>query len=291
MKSESSRYAVITGASGGLGGAFALQAARRGWNLILVDLPGTGLRDVGWRLSRAYAIEAECFEMDLSDSNARERLRDWISGNFINVDLLVNNAGTGCHSSFQTAPLRRLASTIDVNVQATMHLTYILLPELMRQRRATIINVSSLAAFYPMPAMAVYAASKSFVLNFSLALRAELAGTGVRVSALCPAGMVTNRETADQVRAQGFFGRVTTWEPERVASIALRQGARGRAVVIPGTVNRFLRWAGQAVPTWVVIRVIGGRWRKAELAISGGKAVGGKAGESRATSRAVPENA
>ncbi len=269
MNGERGRYAIITGAGGGLGGAFALQAARSGWNLILVDLPGTGLEDVGRRLSRAYAVDAQCFEMDLAEDAARRRLLEWVQGTFIDVCLLVNNAGTGCHASFAEAPLRRLAASVDVNVQATMQMTWLFLPELARQPRAVIINVASLAAFYPIPAMAVYAATKSFVLSFTLALREELAGTGVSASALCPAGLVTNRETARQVEAQGFFGRVTTWEPERVAALALRQAQRGKAVIIPGLINRVLRAAGAAAPRWLLVRVIGRRWRKAELALRG----------------------
>ena len=271
MNADNARYAVITGASGGLGGAFALQAARRGWHLILVDLPGTGLGDVGERLSRAYRVDAQCFEMDLADAEARVKLRDWIRANVVNLALLVNNAGTGSHAGFEACPLDRLAGIIDVNIKATVALTHLLLPELKRQRGAAIINVASLAAFYPMPAMAVYAASKSFILNFTLALRAELDGTGVRASALCPAGMVTNRETADQVEAQGFLGRITTWQPENVAAVAIRQALRGRAVIIPGLTNRVIRVLGEAVPRWLIVRLIGTRWRNAERAIQPGR--------------------
>ena len=261
---ELARYALITGAGGGLGGAFALQAARRGWRLILVDLPGTGLADMGLRLARAYKVEAQCLEMDLADAKRRERLCGWIRCNFINLALLVNNAGTGSHAGFENSPLDRLAGIIDVNIKATMALTHMLLPELRKQPGAAFINVASLAAFYPMPAMAVYAASKSFILNFTLALRAELRGTGVSASALCPAGMVTNRDTADQVKAQGFFGRITTWQPENVADVAIRQALRGRAVIIPGLVNRAIRRLGEAAPRRLVVSLIGRRWRGAE---------------------------
>ena len=261
---ELARYALITGAGGGLGGAFALQAARRGWHLILVDLPGTGLADMGLRLARAYKVEAQCLEMDLADAKARERLCGWIRCNSINLALLVNNAGTGSHAGFENSPLDRLAGIIDVNIKATMALTHMLLPELRKQPGAALINVASLAAFYPMPAMAVYAASKSFILNFTLALWAELRGTGVSASALCPAGMVTNRDTADQVKAQGFFGRITTWQPENVADVAIRQALRGRAVIIPGLVNRAIRRLGEAAPRRLVVSLIGRRWRGAE---------------------------
>jgi uncharacterized protein len=264
MNGENARYALVTGASGGLGSAFALQAARKGWNLILIDLPETGLREVGRRLERVYRVQAECFEMDISDAQARTRLRDWIEGSFINLELLINNAGTGAQGSFESSPLARMAASIDVNVQATMQMTYLLLPVLRRRPRAAVLNVASLAAFYPMPVLAVYAATKSFILNFSLAVRAELAGTGVTVSALCPAGMMTSRETADAVRAQGLIGRITTWEPERVAAMAIRKAMRGRAIIIPGILNNIIRFVGEAVPRALVVGLIGSRWRKAE---------------------------
>jgi uncharacterized protein len=282
MNGEKTGYAIITGASGGLGSAFALQAARRGWNLILVDLPGTGLAEVGGRLGRAYAIDAQCFELDISRDADRRKLLEWVQGTFLDIGLLVNNAGTGCHAGFDGAPIGRLAASVDVNVQGTMQMTWLFLPELRRQRRAAVINVASLAAFYPMPAMAVYAATKSFVLNFTLALRAELAGSGVAASALCPAGMVTNRETADQVEAQGFFGRLTTWEPERVAGIALDRAFSGKAVIIPGIFNRVLRGASSLVPRSVAVYVIGRRWKKAAEQIASRGEAGGLVGQQAA---------
>jgi short-subunit dehydrogenase len=267
MEKTDRAYAVITGAGGGLGGAFALEAARMGWNLLLVDLPGSGVGEAGRRLSRAYRIEARGVEMDITGAGDRSRLLESIRSDGIRCGLLVNNAGTMFMSAFAETPLPALADIVEVNVQALMQMTYLLLPELKRRERASILNVASLAAFYPMPCMAVYAASKAFILSFSLAIREELAGTGVTVSALCPAGMITNRESADQVRAQGFFGRITTWYPERVAAKALRQALKGRDLIIPGAVNRILRLAGAAVPRRMAARYIGGRWRKARLAV------------------------
>jgi len=264
METTNRMAALITGAGGGLGGAFALEAARRGWDLILVDLPGTGLEDVGRRLSRVYKVESRCFEMDLADGEARRNVVDWIRERGVELALLVNCAGTGCCSNFQAAPRERIEAIVEVNLQGTVQLTHLLLPHLIRQEKAAIINVSSLSAYYPMPSMAVYAASKTFLLHFSLALRGELASTGVRVSALCPAGMITSRDTADQVAAQGFFGRITTLETERVAAIAVRAALRGKAVVIPGLINRIIRLAGSLVPQALVIRVLRSRWRRTE---------------------------
>jgi len=165
MKTVSKRFALITGASGGLGSAFALEAVRKGWSLLLVDLPASGVQELGERLGRAYGVEAHSIALDLAEANERERLVAWVAQKGIEVDLLINNAGTGSCSAFESAALSILGGIIDVNVQALMQLTHLLLPQLKRHERATIINVASLAAFYPMPSMAVYAATKSFILN------------------------------------------------------------------------------------------------------------------------------
>lgn len=269
MTKARKRCALITGAAGGLGSAFALEAARRGWSLVLTDLPASGVQEAGERLARVYRIEVHSLPVDLADRRAREQLVERIRDTGVQVDVLINNAGTGSCASFESSRLGKLAGIVELNVQALIQLTYLLLPLLKSRAPAAILNVASLAAFYPMPSMAVYAATKSFILNFSLAIRHELAGTGVTVSALCPAGMVTNRDSADQVEAQGFFGRITTWYPERVASLAVRQALRGRSVIIPGLANRFLRRIGAMAPRWLVVRLIGDRWRKAATPTDG----------------------
>ena len=262
MRTRLHGFALITGADGGLGSAFALEAVRRGWNILLVDLPGSGAREVGERLARAYQVEAHTVTMDLANCRERERLVAWIAQQGIEVDLLINNAGTGSCGSFLGTSLSRLAGIIEVNVQAVVQMTHLLLPQLRRRPWAAIINVASLAAFYPMPSMAVYAATKSFILNFSLAIRHELAGTGVTVSALCPAGMVTNRDTADQVEAQGFFEGSPRGTRRGSPRWPFARALRGRGVIIPGLVNRLIQWVGVRAPRLLVVRLIGG-WRKA----------------------------
>ena len=258
------RYAVITGSSMGLGRAFARQAASRGWNQILVSLPGTGLPETASAIEAEYGVDVEYFEMDLTDRRAREALSGWIRWNGVEIGLLVNNAGVGCPGTFAGAPEAMLVSVVDLNTQALTHLTYLLLPDLERTDGSTIINVASLAAFYPMPSMAVYAATKAYVLSFSLAIREELSGSGVSVSVLCPGGIATNPEVTARIRAQGVIGRLSALTPDRIAAKTLASAARGRAVIVPGWMNKILRSFGASVPKPIVARIIGGRFSKTE---------------------------
>jgi short-subunit dehydrogenase len=137
-----------------------------------------------------------------------------------------------------------------------------LLPSLKQARRAWILNVASLAAYFPMPYMPVYSPTKSFVLNFSLALREELRGSGVGVSVLCPNGIRTNRGNREMIDRQGLAGRLTCLYPDEVARAGLAGVFAGRSVIVPGTVNRILRSVSGFVPRGLYMRVISHRWGK-----------------------------
>lgn len=261
---DRTNYAVITGASRGLGKAFAVEAARRGYGLILLALPGTGLPLVAESLRRRFGTELYAFETDLSRAEELSELAGWLARCELPIGLLVNNAGVGSTGTFDTATPGRVSAVVDVNVQALTQLTRLLLPTLAMQPRAQVLNVSSLAAYYPMPAMAVYAATKSYVLHFSLALREELRGTAVTVTALCPGGILTNAESVSAVHEQGWFGWISARTPEQVVKAALRGAGRGKATVVPGWPNALLRFFSTVAPKSLVVRVIGGRFSAAK---------------------------
>jgi len=229
---------------------------------VLVALPGTGLSLVAASLLQRYAVELRAFEVDLADRPSLVAMAEWVAHAGLDLSLLVNNAGVDAPGTFDEAGTGRVSAVVEVNVQALTELTHLLLPVLRRRPRSAIINIASLAAFYPMPAMAVYAASKSYVLSFSLALREELRGTDVSVTAVCPGGILTNTESIARIHAQGFFGRFTARRPEQVVRAALRGARRGRPIVVPGWPNQLLRFLGGAFPKAVVARVIGGRFGK-----------------------------
>lgn len=254
------QYAVVTGASQGLGKAFAESLSRRGWNLVIAALPSTGLDSIAHGLRAAYGVDVIAIELDLSVLEGQHRLIKEAFAADGSLGLLVNNVGVGGNGLFDLMPLEGQRRSVDVNVQATMSLTYALLSRLA-ESRGKIINVASLAAFYPMPLFAVYAASKAFLLHWSLALRHELEPVGVSVTVLAPGGMYTNREAREKAEAQGILGRLSSKEPEAVAEAALRGAFVGKALVIPGIFNKLLMVAGSIAPKNLTARAIYWRWR------------------------------
>ncbi|MCK4517122.1 MAG: SDR family NAD(P)-dependent oxidoreductase [Spirochaetaceae bacterium] len=253
------KWAVITGASQGIGRAMAAEAARRGLNLLLIALPDTGLPVVADELSRLYDVESEFWEFDLSDRAAIADFVEYVRVSRRTVELLVNNAGIGGTVPFAEQNPDRLASMIDVNVGALTVLTRLLVPYLMGQSEAHILNVASLAGWFPSPGMSVYAATKAYVISFSLALRDELEGTGVSVSVLCPSGVVTKESVVKALSCQGFWGRRTSRYPDQLARYALPRAYRKRRILVPGVINQMLRIAGRVTPLRLLTRMVGGR--------------------------------
>ena len=253
------KWAVITGASHGIGRAMAAEAARRGLNLLLIALPDTGLPAVADELSRLYDVDSEFWEFDLSDRAAIVDFVEYVHVSRRTVELLVNNAGIGGTAPFAEQNPERLASMIDVNVGVLTVLTRLLLPHLMRQDEAHILNVASLAGWYPTPGMSVYAATKAYVISLSLALRDEIESTGVSVSVLCPSGVVTKEEVVRALALQGFWGRRTSRYPDQLARYAIHRTYRKRRIIVPGVVNRMLRVAGRLTPLRLLTKLVGGR--------------------------------
>ncbi len=242
------QYALITGASEGLGRAFAEECAYLGMDLVLVALPSSGLTQVAQDVARRYGVHAEPIEMDLTTPGSPEGLIQWVSDRKLPVSVLINNAGVGYNSRFEDSTLRENESCILLNNLALVKVTHLMLPELKRRQRAFILNVSSMAAFFPMPFMPVYGPSKAFILSFSLALRAEMRGTPVRISALCPNGIRTSAECRRKIDAHGLIGQLVSMDPQAVARCAMRGLLAGRPVIVLGWVNRVIAALGQHIP-------------------------------------------
>ena len=184
--------ALITGATAGLGAEFARQLAPRVRQLILVGRRKERLESLAESLQKDFPnLSIESIPTYLSVPEERERLASHIVREEIPLNLLINNAGLGDLGPFDTAEWSRLAPVLEVNVTALTHLTHLLLPMLRAQNAAGILNVSSVAGFFPLPEMAVYAATKAYVTSFSEALCMELAHDGIHVTALCPGPVPT----------------------------------------------------------------------------------------------------
>lgn len=254
------KRALITGAVGGLGQAMALDCAARGYNLLLTDLDETRLATLAAGIQRQYAVQVDWAACDLSDPTAIQCLWIAISEKGLLFNLLINVAGLDYEGEFTKVEARLLNHIVRLNIESVISMTQQVLKHRLPDQQLQIINVSSLAAFNPMPVKAVYAASKRFLLDFSLALGRELSHENVRILALCPAGLPTNAECIRGIQAQGLAGRITTLNVTTVAHRCIGLALAGRSVYIPGLVNQAVRLMSGLLPRAAVTRLIYQRW-------------------------------
>lgn len=254
----------ITGATGGLGKAFAVECASRGWDLFITDLSDDTLRTLAYSLINTYNINVHYHSCDLTDFEARTVLFDHIREQEFSFNFLINIAGLDYEGFFSERTRSQIRTILRLNIEANLEMTHEILKTRDMARTFRVVNVASLAAYYPMPVKAMYASSKRFLLDFSRALHEELRPQDVTVTALCPAGMPTTPECIRAIEAQGFAGRITTQNVGYVASHTIDRALRGRSVYIPGLVNRMLKTAGALVPPAVIARLTGSRWKSAQ---------------------------
>ena len=256
-------WVLITGATGGLGKAFATECAARGWNLVMTDLKPAPLETLAGGLQKAYNVDVRCYTSDLTSPASRAQLFDTFTGERMRFWMVINVAGLDFEGSFYEQPFEKIRTIIRLNIEGTLEVTHALMQQRDPVRTFRIINVASLAAFYPMPVKATYAASKRFLLDFSLALREELRDVGVTVTALCPAGMPTTPECIESIESQGWMGALTTQNTGSVAAGTIDSALKGKAVYIPGVLNRILQALGGIVPAPIIAWIVGERWRLA----------------------------
>jgi len=230
--------ALVTGASSGIGAAFARAVRSRGERLVLVARREDRLRSLAQELGGAEDVAVVA--VDLAASEGAARLQADVERAGFQIDFLVNNAGSGDTGPFAQQPVDRLRGMIDLNARALVELTRRFLPGMLQRRRGRIINVVSNGAFQPVPYLNVYAATKSLVLSFTEGLATELEGTGVRVQALCPG--LTETEFFDVARTGKdlLVNRLPRMTPEDVVACSLRALDKGRLRVVPGFPNRLL---------------------------------------------------
>lgn len=250
MSKGDSQYALVTGASSGIGECFARMLAARKQNLILVARSKDKLVALGKELSAAHGIAAEPVECDMGVTGAAGRLAALTSDRKLEVELLINNAGFGARRRFHEIPLERQSQMIRLNVMALVELTHYLLPAMVKARRGGIINVSSTASFQPLAYTNVYGATKAFVTNFSMGLAEELRSAGVKVVTLCPGGTRTNFGVASGYEVTNLPGG--SQSSEEVVTLALKALDRGGGLVVPGIRNKAGVFVQRIVPrSWV----------------------------------------
>ncbi len=255
-------WAVVTGASSGLGALFAEKLAQRGLSLVLAGRDEARLAEVRQRVQRlAAGIDVELVVGDLGGQAGVEALAQVLNGRVI--DVLVNNAGFGTYGRLAEVDADRDHDLIAVNVDALVRLTHAVLPGMLARGHGQILNVASTIAFQPAPYQATYGASKAFVLSFSQALWAETRGSGVTVTALCPGPTRTGFVDAldADVSQTAIYRRLAS--PEPVVDAGLRALDRGRPVVVPGLRNWVMANAARLSPGWVGALISGRMLRPA----------------------------
>lgn len=239
-------YVLLTGASSGIGWELAELFARDGNSLIVVARNVEKLQELKGKCE-AHGVDVRVFAKDLAQPEQLEELYEEIARQGLIVDILVNNAGFGSYGLFQNSEEQEDLDMIQVNVTALTRLTRLFLPGMVERKRGRILNVASIAAFLPGPLMAVYYATKAYVLSFSEALENELRGTGVTVTALCPGATATGFESRASLQESRLF-RGGVMDVKTVARAGYEGLMHGQTIVIPGWKNRALAFSVRLSP-------------------------------------------
>lgn len=255
---------LITGAAGGLGRAFALECAGRGYDLLLTDIDSTGLERAALGIGRQYDVRIYAMPCDMTDDYGVDSLMAYAKENQIKLDMLLNVAGLDYEGGFTQRRFENIRDILRVNIEATLRMTYKAMELRRRNGRFHIVFVSSLASMSPIPLKATYAASKRFLLDFSIALGQELRDRNVAVLALCPGGLPTREDCIQAIKAQGFWGNATTNGLEKVASRTVHRVLRGKKIYVPGLVNRLFSIVGKLASPAMVAKLLHGRWARAQ---------------------------
>jgi hypothetical protein len=245
-------YAIVTGASRGIGKCIAEVLAGRGYNLLLIARSETELGLLAASLKEKYKLEAQVLALDLSMPGASQKILDYCRNNQLVIDILVNNAGYGLSGPFEKYSQADLSAMMQVNMNVPVQLCRLFLPLLKERPRAYILNIASTAAYQAVPGLTVYAATKSFILSFSRGLQMELRNTAVTVTCISPGATDTNFVNHAQVGAKGRkLADKVNMRPEEVAATAVDALLKGKTEIIPGMINKI----GTAL-TWLLPKKI-----------------------------------
>ena len=246
--------ALVTGASSGIGADIARSLARRGHSVVLVARRTDRLKELARELGDRHGVRAETIACDLSDAEARAAMVESIKKLGLTIDVLVNNAGFGSGGLFQSLDQERELQMVRLNVDAVVDLCGRYVPEMVKAGRGAVLNVASTASFQPLPKQATYAATKAFVTNFTDAVHADLRGTGVTATCLCPGPVKTEfPESAGIDEAADGLPGVFWTDSDEVAEDAVKGLERGKRLVIPGPINRITAIGGQHAPRGLLL--------------------------------------
>ncbi|HWR34510.1 MAG TPA: SDR family oxidoreductase [Clostridia bacterium] len=254
---SSARTVLITGASTGIGYELArLFAAdkRQDWELVLLARRAPRMKDVADRLASEFGVRTHALSIDLSEAHGPHEAWNQVRQLGLKLDCLVNNAGFGTSGPFASLEMKEQLALIQLNVTSLVHLTKLFLQQIVA-RKGRVLNVASTAAFQPGPNMAVYYASKAFVLSFSEAIAEEMRGAGVRVSTLCPGPTLTEFQRRAQMSESALFKGPFTMDAPTVARAGFEGLMRGKRLIIPGWQNKLMIQSERLAPRNLVMKI------------------------------------
>ena len=261
MENKTKTYALITGATGGLGKAFVCAVAKRGENLILTGRSEEKLGALQAELAVAFPnIEVLIFPADLANEGGRYALNEWLKADDKKISLLVNVAGADIQKAFENYTQEKITFQCRVNFEASVSLCAYAIEN--RAERLEIINISSVSGIYPMPYFAIYSATKGALTAFSVALREEVKKQNIAVTAILPGAMPTREDIKAQIKGQGLWGRLAVKSPQAVAEYSLKAVRKNKRKAIPGFWNKVMRVSTALIPTSWKLKFIAKRWSK-----------------------------
>lgn len=252
---------MVTGASSGLGAEVARRLAKLGWDLLITARRGDRLEALAGELREAHGVTVDCYALDLAEPGAAARLVDRAYTDGADVDMLVNNAGYGLHTEFSETPLDSLTNMMQLNMRALVELTHMFVARMeKRERRSYIGNISSMTAYFAVPQLAVYAATKAFVRSFTEALAAELKGSRVSATCICLGATFTEFNAVAGIR-EGAMYKPFMMSARRAARISVRGILWRRRNVLPGVINpliAFFTWLfPRRMMSWIIKVTLG----------------------------------
>jgi short-subunit dehydrogenase len=243
-------YTLITGGSMGIGKALARECARRGMDLLLVALPGPELEQTANEIRKDFSVKIDTLGIDLTGHPSPGKVLEWCEKNNYAIDILMNNAGIAGSAIFEESSIEYSDERILLNIRALVILSRLFIPMLKQNKKAYILNTGSFSAYQPLAYKSVYAASKSFVHLFSLALNEELRDTSVSVTVVNPNGVRTNTGTFDRIKTHGKLVQKTLiLDADKIAQIAVEGMLKGKKIIIPGFWNRCILQITRLLPT------------------------------------------
>lgn len=257
MNSDGNYYAVITGASSGLGKAMAVELARLGHNLLLASLPGTGLPGLSDEIHERYDVAVRYIETDLMRAESPGEIRRFVADQNLGVDILINNVGIGHGGAVGEYSETAIEESVFLNMRCITQMTNAFIEELKQREQAYILNMGSLGGFLPVPYKSVYSATKSYIYHFSLAIREELRGEGISVSVAMPGPVLTNARVRERVSKVGFISRSNVIETDKAAAYMIRMMYRGKGVILPRWTIRTSYMFGSLLPYRLLMALLG----------------------------------